>query len=150
MLPTLRRRLKTVSFRNKSLQDILFLSRKAYEIVSVDTHHGGIHNTKLVVKIDLGKDFELRERFVDRVQFYNRLDLKDIMKNIDLESNSLLDIINELNLKGFDFTTEDLDITDGYLTAKPASLGYIGFFPSKIQDTVSILPPVNLTATIVP
>lgn len=126
MLPTLRRRLKTISFRNKSLQDILLLSRKAIEFVSVDAHVGGVHNTKLVVKIDLGEDFDLKDRFIDRVQFYNRLDLKDIMTDVVLQSKSLLDVINELNLKGFDFTEDDLELVDRILTAKPTSLGYVG------------------------
>lgn len=117
MLATLRKKLKGVSIRNRSLQDILLTCSRARRVISVESHPTGIHNTKLIVELPDGKR---------RVHFYSRLNLATLLEGVELTSTVIGDVISELNLKGFDFTEDDLELVDRILTAKPTSLGYVG------------------------
>lgn len=117
MLPSLRKKLKSMSSRNQSLQDILSSSGSSEKVLKIEPHVGGIHNTKLILESPGGKQ---------RVQFYNRLDLAVILNGIEIEAATIQDIIDELNLHGYDFTEDDLELVDRVLTAKPTSLGYVG------------------------
>lgn len=117
MLATLRKKLKGVSIRNRSLQDILLTCGRARRVISVESYPAGIHNTKLIVELPDGRR---------RVHFYSRLNLATILEGVELTSTAIGDIISELNLLGYDFTEDDLEIVEGILQAKPTSLGYIG------------------------
>lgn len=117
MLPILRTKLNGVSARNKSLQDILQTSKQGERVLSVEQYQSGQHNTKITLEMP---DKE------KRVHFYNRLDLANILPE-DLELKSTLaETINALNLAGYDFTSDDLELVDGVLRAKATSLGYYG------------------------
>lgn len=117
MLPTLRTKLNGVSARNKSLQDILQTSNQGERVLSVEAHQGGQHNTKITLEMP---DKE------KRVHFYNRLNLSVLLpENLELKS-TLAETIHALNLAGYDFTSDDLELVDGVLQAKATSLGYYG------------------------
>lgn len=117
MLPLLRKKLKTISASNEPLQEIFKSCRESEDVISVEKHTNGIHNTKVTLLLKNGEE---------RVQFYNRLDLSEIMDGVTIEASNLAQVIDELNLKGFDFTEDDLELVDRILTAKPTSLGYVG------------------------
>lgn len=117
MLPRLRTKLKNVSSKNRSLQDILGSSSDARAVKSIEPHEGGIHNAKLILESSNG---------IQRVHFYNRLNLAAILNGIEIEATTIEDIIDELNVLGFDFTEDDLELVNRILTAKPTSLGYVG------------------------
>lgn len=138
MLPVVRKRLKSVSSRNQSLQDILLTSFETVEILSIKSHTTGIHNTELTVRVDLG--VETREdRYQERVQFYNRIIVQDIIKNLTYVGTDLKNIINQLNLQGCDFTEDDLEIVDGQLKAKSTSLGYCNRPEIKYANCLCIM-----------
>ena len=130
MLPRLRTKLKNVSSKNRSLQDILGSSSDTRAVKSIEPHEGGIHNAKLILESSNG---------IQRVQFYNRLDLAVILNGIEIEATTIEDIIDELNLKGFDFNEDDLEIVEAKLTAKETSIGYIGSF--ALAEVEVIEPP---------
>jgi hypothetical protein len=117
MQPQLRQKLKSVSMKNKSLQDILLTQTFAKRVISVESVIGDVHNTKLIVETLTGEQ---------RVHFYRRLDLKPLLNGVEITGRIIQDIINELNLQGYDFTEDDLELVDRILTAKPTSLGYVG------------------------
>ena len=135
MLPTLRKRLRGISSKNKSLQDILRTSKEAKEVLSILPTTGGIHNTQLVLLVDQGENVDPKDRFIRRIHFYSRLDLADIMSGVTIESKDLPSIINELNLKGYDFDEHDLELVNKKITAKSTSLGYIGFYDQLIDSS---------------
>jgi len=81
----------------------------------------GIHNTKLIVETKAGEE---------RVHFYRRLDLTQLLNGVEIIGRTIQDIINELNLQGYDFTEDDLELVDRVLTVKPTSLGYVGALDS--------------------
>lgn len=121
MQPQLRQKLKSVSMKNKSLQDILLTQTFAKRVISVESVIGDVHNTKLIVETLTGEQ---------RVHFYRRLDLKPLLNGVEITGRTIQDIINELNLHGYDFTEDDLELVDRILTAKPTSLGYVGALDS--------------------
>lgn len=129
MLPVVRKRLKSVSSRNQSLQDILLTSFETVEILSIKSHTTGIHNTKLIVELPDGRH---------RVHFYSRLNLATLLEGVELTSTAIGDVISELNLLGYDFTEDDLEIVDNSIIAKITSLGYIG----QYQHTQAT-PPIK-------
>ena len=124
MLPTLRKRLKTISDGNKGLQDILQSMQKGTEILSVESYNGKAHNTKITLLIDKGSNYPEQERYVERVHFYNRLDIAEILENVEFGSDNTLDLIEELNNLGFDFTEDDIIYSSGEVLALDQSLGY--------------------------
>lgn len=117
MLPSLRRNLKNVSSRNQSLQDILRTTAASLKAVSIEPVTKGIHNTKLTLQLITGEQ---------RVHFYNRLPLENVIAGLTITSNDLDSVLTELNLQGCDFNEDDLEFVDRILTAKPTSLGYVG------------------------
>lgn len=124
LLPQLRRNLKNTNSHNKSLQDIVKSCSKATEVLSVEPYNGKVHNTKITLLIDKGINYPEQERYEERVHFYNRLDIAEILENVEFESNNTLDLIEELNSLGFDFTEDDIVLVSGTLVAKEMSLGY--------------------------
>lgn len=48
-LPIVRTKLKTASSKNQGLQDILKSCSRGMEILSVEKHVGGIHNSTIVL-----------------------------------------------------------------------------------------------------
>lgn len=129
MLATLRKKLKGVSIRNRSLQDILLTCSRARRVISVESHPTGIHNTKLIVELSDGKH---------RVHFYSRLNLATLLEGVELTSTVIGDVIYELNLLGYDFNEDDLEIIDNSITAKITSLGYIGQY-----RLTQVTPPIK-------
>ena len=116
MLPVLRTKLKGASSKNVSLQDILRSCDEATTVIDVTEHYVGIHNTKLTLLLKNGEK---------RVHFYNRLSLKKILEAYPaVVGNTIDEVIENLNLLGFDFTTDDIDLVSGSIVAKPTSLGY--------------------------
>lgn len=116
MLPSLRTKLKNVSSKNKSLQDLLRTSAVAEEVVSVEKHEHGIHNTQIVLKLPNGEK---------RVQFYNRLKIDTVIPEGFLSSGNITLDIETLNgLYGCDFTTDDIQLSGGKIVSVPTSLGY--------------------------
>lgn len=121
-LPKIRNKLRNVSSKNKSLQDILQTMKQAETIVSVEAFKGGIHNTKIVTTL---KD-PITGEDTKRVHFYNRLNLAVILAGVTISSPDMPSLIKDLNLQGFDFTEDDLEIKNNSLSAKETSLGYYG------------------------
>jgi PAS domain-containing protein len=137
----LRNKLKTASFRNQSLQDILKSCSVAIELISVEPYTGAIHNTKMTLKLNRGDNYPIQERYYERIHFYNRLDLKDVLPSgllLPIENVSeTLDILN-VEQQG-DFEREDLIFNEFDIEAHPDSLGYIGrvaTFPWTIKYRV--------------
>lgn len=124
LLPQLRRNLKNINSRNQSLQDIVKSCSKATEVLSVESYNGKVHNTKITLQIDKGSNVPKQERYQKRVHFYNRLDIAEILENVEFESNNTLDLIEELNSLGFDFTEDDIIYSSGQVLALDQSLGY--------------------------
>lgn len=112
----LRKRLRTVSSKNKALQDILRSCLEADSILSVETHKGPVHNTQLTLLLPNGEK---------RVHFYNRVLLENTIPE-GFISSGLLDLDIEIlnTLYGCDFTEDDLQMVCGKFVAKPTSIGY--------------------------
>lgn len=112
----LRKRLKTVSFKNEGLQRVLQTCHGAVEIISVEKHAGGIHNTKVIFLMSNGEE---------RVQFYDRVDITLAVPSSYVSSGNITqDILNLNSAWGCDFTEDDIILVDGKIKAKPESLGY--------------------------
>ena len=115
-MPELRKKLRTVSSKNKALQDILRSCGDVVDVVSVERLEGGVHNTKTTLKLADGQD---------RVHFYNRVPIQNTIPEGFISSGDIdLDIEILNTLYGCDFTEDDLIITCGKYSAKPDSLGY--------------------------
>lgn len=125
-LPVIRTKLKTASSKNQGLQDILKSCSRGMEILSVEKHVGGIHNTKITLKVDLGEGYPKEQRYQTRVHFYNRVALVNAIPQgasyptVDIEET--IEILNREH--GCDFTEDDIYISGNGLLAKDASLGY--------------------------
>lgn len=118
MLPSLRTTLRTVSYRNQSLQDILKTCKLSKEVIQVLPIQTELHNTILITRLKTGKI---------RTHYYNRLDLGQILEGIVIKGTSTADVIHELNTEQHcDFTEEDVEVIGNKLVAKVDSLGYIG------------------------
>lgn len=124
--PIVRDKLGNISSKNKSLQDIFRTMKQGLEILEVKEHTHGIHNTMIKVKVDLGEGLPDRDRYQNRVHFYNRLNLAVVLAGVTWSANTLPEIIKELNLKGCDFNSDDLELSGTDLKAKATSLGYYG------------------------
>lgn len=124
----LRKRLKTISFRNEGLQRVLRTCAGAIDVISVEEHVGGIHNTKVIFLMENGEH---------RVQFYDRVDIKLAVPEGYVTSGSVVTDVAILNSAfGGDFTEDDLILVDGKLKAKPESLGY--------RNDEVVTPPTNV------
>lgn len=129
MLPALRKKLKNVSSKSQSLQDILRTCRAGKEAITITAKDNGIHNTQLVVLMEDGEK---------RVQFYDRLPLNVIIPTSFIPSGNITTDIAALSNMGYDFTADDLEIVNGKLKAKETSLGYIGTFGAEVGGLCSI------------
>lgn len=143
LLPSLRKRLRTVSGKNQSLQDILRTLNDSTEILSIQSQLRGIHNTSIVLKVDLGDNHEPSTRYDTRVHFYNRLPLANVLVGLDYTGTTIEQIIAKLNIQGCDFNEDDLEVVSDYLCAKETSLGYIGRF--KLTSDAPVNPDTNKT-----
>lgn len=128
----LRNKLRSISYRNQSLQDILKTCNKGDKIMSISATSGGIHNTKLILKLKTGEK---------RVHFYNRVDLKDALPSgLLLPIENVSETLNILNVdQQGDFEREDLIFNEFEIEAHPDSLGFIGrvaTFPWTIKYRV--------------
>lgn len=126
-LPQMRVNLRNLSSNNQSLQDIIKSCILATEVISVEPYDGKIHNTKMVIQIDKGSLLPAQERYIERVQFYNRLDIAEVLDGAVYDTGDeggITSIIASLNNQGFDFTTDDVEIVGSILKAKIYSLGY--------------------------
>lgn len=127
-MPELRKKLRTVSSKNRALQDILRTCGDAVEVVSVEKLTGSVHNTKTILNMPDGQQ---------RVHFYNRVPIQNTIPEGFLSSGDVeLDIEILNTLYGCDFTEDDLVITCGKYSAKADSLGY----HSEAGVAGSILP----------
>lgn len=136
MKPTPRVKLRSVSNKNQSLQDILSTCTIADEVISVEPIINAVLNTKLTLKKATGEK---------RVHFYNRLDISSILPEDFRPSGNLIADINKLNLMGYDFTEDDLTVSNRRFVAQPYSLGYYGgiidrLFTDSIAFGVKNLP----------
>lgn len=125
-VPVIRSKLGNISSKNKSLQDIFKTMKQGLEILEVKPHTQGIHNTAITVRVDLGEGLPDRDRYKKRIHFYNRLDLAVVLAGVTWSATTIPEIIKELNLKGYDFNSDDLELSSGNLKAKETSLGYYG------------------------
>lgn len=124
-LPSPRKKLLGVSSRNRSLQDILRSLREAVGILEVIPVPIGIYNTKIIMLLSNGEQ---------RIQFYNRLVIADIIPEEFVSSGNLANDIDALNsIHGCDFTEDDLELVGGKLRAKSNSLGY---YNEEIVDAI--------------
>ena len=125
-LPVVRTKLKTASSKNQGLQDILKSCSRGMEILSVEKHVGGIHNTKITLEVDLGEDYPKEQRYQTRVHFYNRVALINaIPQGVSYPTVDIEETIEILNREyGCDFTEDDIYISGNSLLAKDSSLGY--------------------------
>lgn len=127
----LRKRLKTISFKNEGLQRVLRTCAGAIDIISVEKHTGGIHNTKVIFLMANGEH---------RIQFYDRVDIARAVPANFISSGQLAEDILTLNSAfGCDFTEDDLILVDGKYKAKPESLGYhnVEDVPGETPSTLS-------------
>ncbi len=120
----LRNKLKTASFRNQSLQDILKSCSVAIELISVEPYTGAIHNTKMTLKLNRGDNYPIQERYYERIHFYNRVNIARAIEGLTASGNTLSQIVESYNLQGCDFTEDDVELVSGTLKAKIDSLGY--------------------------
>ena len=120
----LRNKLKTASFRNQSLQDILKSCSAAIELISVEPYTGGIHNTKMTLKLNRGDNYPIQERYYERIHFYNRVSIARAIEGLTAIGGDLSQIVENYNLQGCDFTVDDVELVSGVLKAKIDSLGY--------------------------
>lgn len=95
----------------------------------------------MTLKLNRGDNYPIQERYYERIHFYNRLDLKDVLPSgllLPIENVSeTLDILN-VEQQG-DFEREDLIFNEFDIEAHPDSLGYIGrvaTFPWTIKYRV--------------
>lgn len=125
LLPRPRTKLKNISAKNKSLQDILITMKDTDVVLSVESFKKGIHNTRIIIQ---------RKNGEKRVQFYNRIDLNLVIPaDAQFDTSTVEKAVNDLNTKyGCDFTTDDLEIKDNKIYAKETSLGY--FADTKAPD----------------
>lgn len=132
-LPVIRTKLKTASSKNQGLQDILKSCSRGMEILSVDKHTGGIHNTKITLKVDLGEGYPKEQRYQTRVHFYNRVAMVNaIPQGVSYPTVDIEETIEILNREyGCDFTEDDIYISGNGLLAKETSLGYY----NKVVDS---------------
>lgn len=117
--------------KNISLTDLRGSSYVGLDVLSVEIFNSKIYNTKVVVEVDTWKIQDQSqwktERFVKRVCFYNRIDLKDIVsEDLEIPIKSLEIVFEFFKLKGYDFTEDDIYIDNFTVYAKPTSLGYFG------------------------
>lgn len=135
MKPAPRVKLRSVSSKNQSLQDILSTCTITDEVVSVEPIINAVHNTKLTLKKATGEK---------RVHFYNRLDISSILPADFRPSGNLIADINKLNLMGYDFTEDDLTVSNRRFVAQPYSLGYYGGIIDRIFTDSIIFGVKNL------
>lgn len=131
-LPVVRTKLKTVSSKNQGLQDILKSCSRGMEILSVEPHVGGIHNTKITLQVDLGAGYPAEQRYQKRVHFYNRVPMAlAVPTGASYPTSEIEETIEVLNKDyGCDFTVDDVEISEGLLKAKATSLGYYNYTES--------------------
>ncbi len=120
MLPNIRTKLNNPGNTSEAFRRLLNLIYLGVQTESITMMENGIHNTKLILALPDG---------VKRVVFYNRTDIATMLRSDMINGREINEIINNLKLKGFDFTEDDLEIVDDKLSAKPTSLGYIGNLP---------------------
>lgn len=120
MLPSIRTRLNNPGNTSEAFRRLLNLTYPGVQVESITVVENGIHNTKLILALPDS---------VKRVVFYNRTDIATMLRSDMINGREINGIINNLKLKGFDFTEDDLEIVDDKLSAKPTSLGYIGNLP---------------------
>ena len=123
MKPRPRVKLNGVSGKNQSLQDILGTCAIADEVISVVPVVNALHNTKLTLKKPDGEQ---------RVHFYNRLDIANIIPADFRPSGDLQNDIKKLNVLGCDFNEDDLTVSNRRFVALPESLGYYGGIIDRI------------------
>ena len=123
MKPRPRVKLNGVSSKNQSLQDILGTCAIADEVISVVPVVNALHNTKLTLKKPDGEQ---------RVHFYNRLDIANIIPADFRPSGDLQNDIKKLNVLGCDFNEDDLTVSNRRFVALPESLGYYGGIIDRI------------------
>lgn len=123
MKPRPRVKLNGVSSKNQSLQDILGTCTIADEVISVVPVVNALHNTKLTLKKPDGEQ---------RVHFYNRLDIANIIPADFRPSGDLQNDIKKLNVLGCDFNEDDLTVSNRRFVALPESLGYYGGIIDRI------------------
>lgn len=131
-LPEIRRRvLFSLEGKNISLTDLRGGTYPGIKILSVEEIHTRNYNTKVILKIDSWKiSYENQrkpERYVERVIFYNRLNMSDILpQGLTIPINNMESVLRFFDSKGYDFTEDDIGISGGRLVVKPNSLGYYG------------------------
>lgn len=129
----LRKRLKSISFKNEGLQRVLRTCTGAVDIISIEEHQGGIHNTKVIFLMADGEK---------RVQFYDRVDIKQVIPGNFISSGDVVEDILTLNaVYGCDFNEDDLIIEGGKFKAKSESLGYYNVSAQK--PTIPNVEPIN-------
>lgn len=129
MKPRPRVKLNGVSSKNQSLQDILGTCAITDEVISVTPVINALHNTRLTLKKPDGEQ---------RVHFYNRLDIANIIPADFRPSGNLQNDIEKLNLLGCDFNEDDLIVSNRRFVALPESLGYYGGIIERIfTDSIS-------------
>lgn len=149
MLPSLRELVKLEVDKNKSLTEVSALLKNAVEIVSIENVSYESFNTKIVAIVDQWRTVDPLERpdqqFIERVGFYNRLDLSNLLFGVGCIQDSINTIISSLNQQGYDFNYDDLELINQRVYAKEKSLGYVGsILLSEIgvyTPPVIVLPP---------
>lgn len=136
----LRNKLKTASFRNQSLQDILKSCSKAVELITVERYFGAIHNTKITLKMNHGDNVPLQERYYDRVHLYRRLNIRTVLPAGFVSSGNIQQDIEDLNKLGCDFTEDDIMLQGNTIVAKEDSLGYHNYAEGMVDYIYCTLP----------
>lgn len=117
MLPPLRRQLKTLTKKNQALQDILKTCTAGTRLTNVEKVDSKIHNTKITILMPDGRE---------RVHFYNRIDIANVIPEGFVYSPTIPETVTKLNILGLDFHESDFLLDGGKITLNPFSLGYYG------------------------
>lgn len=136
----LRNKLKTASFRNQGLQDILKSCSKAIELITVEPYNGKVHNTKITLKMNRGNNYPIQERYYERIHFYNRVNIARAIEGLTASGNTLSQIVESYNLQGCDFTEDDIMLQGNTIVAKEDSLGYYSYAEGMVDYIYCTMP----------
>lgn len=144
MFPSIRDLIKLEFYKNRSLAELHGIVINAVEILSLEPITYDVHNTKIVLKVDQWEGVDVLQRpilhYAERIGFYNRLNLKELLLGVGAITESTDTVIVSLNRQGYDFNHDDIELIGDSIIAKEYSLGYIGAITT--EEIGEYVPPV--------
>lgn len=144
MFPPIRDLIKLEFYKNRSLAELHGIVINAVEILSLEPITYDVHNTKIVLKVDQWEGVDVLQKpilqYAERIGFYNRLNLKELLLGVGAITESTDTVIASLNRQGYDFNHDDIELIGDSIIAKEYSLGYIGVITT--EEIGEYVPPV--------